>query len=218
MINSSDEFFGRIIFLQGFMRKEDELLLYRCFRGEGDAWDDFVNIYLAPVSTAIKHVLDKYTSFSSGNEVEDLTQRFFLSLMEDDYKRLRIFKGERNCSLATYLRVVASRQAIDYLRKQGRERNLLDQYKTVHEREAEEDPSDMDLSPGGKAADLAEVKKVIARLSPPERLFLHLHYYRELSLKATAQTLNISLEAAYTRKSRLLKKIRRALKKTVPQE
>lgn len=192
------------------MNKEEELL-YRCFQGESAAWEIFVNLYVTPINNSIKYILNKYDPNYSDSELEDLTQGVLVSLMEQDYKRLRLFRGERNCSLVTYLRVVAARQTVDYLRKKGREKNLLHHYKTIGGPEMEEGLGENVLSLVDEALEIEKVKEIIAGLSSQERLFIQLHFYRELSLKTTAEVLNISPEAAYTRKNRLIKKFRRLL-------
>lgn len=195
------------------MRKEEISLLDRCFQGESAAWDEFVEKYFNPVAGAIKYILGKYSLNYNDSELEDLTQEVFVALMEQDYRRLRLFRGEKNCSLATYLRVLSARKAIDYLRRKGREKISLQHYKTVYDREGDDHLSEASFCPEEESPETERMKAIIAGLSPPERLFIHLHFYRELSLQEVAKILKVSPETAYTRKSRLLKKIRLSLKK-----
>lgn len=49
--------------------------------------------------------------------VDDLFQSFVLSLIKDDYAKLRAFEGRNQCSLATFLQTVATRFVLDERRK-----------------------------------------------------------------------------------------------------
>jgi RNA polymerase sigma factor (sigma-70 family) len=48
---------------------------------------------------------------------DDLFQSFVLALRNADYRKLRAFEGRNDCSLATFLQVVATRFALDERRK-----------------------------------------------------------------------------------------------------
>jgi DNA-directed RNA polymerase specialized sigma24 family protein len=43
----------------------------------------------------------------------------FHSLLPEHCQKLRQFKGDHGCSLASWLRIIVARQVIDYLRKQS---------------------------------------------------------------------------------------------------
>lgn len=49
--------------------------------------------------------------------MDDLYQSFVLALAHRDFHKLRAYQGRNNCSMATFLQVVATRFALDELRK-----------------------------------------------------------------------------------------------------
>ncbi len=100
------------------MTDKEKHLLGACLDGEKSSWDVFVLQYAGLVYHTIKKIFGHYHTESRGDVVEDLFQDFFLSLIRDNFKKLRQFKGDRGCSLASWLRVIASRQTIDFLRRQ----------------------------------------------------------------------------------------------------
>jgi len=59
--------------------------------------------------------------------VDDLFQSFVLSLLKDDFAKLRAFEGRNRCSLATFLQTVATRFVLDERRKWQRAPRALGQ-------------------------------------------------------------------------------------------
>ncbi len=100
------------------MTEQERILLRGCLKGEKSTWDAFVNQYSGLVYHTIKKTLSFYHVEYYADIVEDLFQEFFLSLMRDDFRKLRQFREERSTNLATWLRIIVSRQAIDFLRRQ----------------------------------------------------------------------------------------------------
>lgn len=85
----------------------DRLLLQRCLDQAPRAWQDFVDRFLGLVVHVANH-----TASSRGVSIdqatrEDLIAEVFLALIAQDFAVLRRFR--RNCSLATYLTVIARR-------------------------------------------------------------------------------------------------------------
>jgi len=46
-------------------------------------------------------------AFAATEAVNDLFQDFFVAIVRDDFKKLRDFRGERGCTLASWLRLVS---------------------------------------------------------------------------------------------------------------
>jgi len=99
------------------MTEKEKILIAGCLNANKAAWDAFVLQYSSLVYHAIRKTLTLHHSESRDEVVEDLYQEVFVSLIQDDYKKLRQFRGDRGCTLASWLRVVASRLTIDFLRK-----------------------------------------------------------------------------------------------------
>ena len=187
------------------MTDKEKNLLAPCLDGEKSSWDAFVLQYSSLVYHTIKKPFSHYHTESRGDVVEDLFQDFFLSLIRDNFKKLRQFKGDRGCSLTSWLRVIASRQTIDFLRRQ----------ETSTARAVENTPSDQP-DPPGSMIDRERNKllsQVLETLPPRDRLFIQLYFQRSLPPKEVASVLRVSVSAVYTQKNRLLEKLREALNK-----
>jgi DNA-directed RNA polymerase specialized sigma24 family protein len=64
---------------------------------------------------------------TSKDFADDLFQEIFLTLVQDDYFQLRRFRGDHGCMLASWLRMIAARRAIDHLRKSTIPARLLEE-------------------------------------------------------------------------------------------
>ncbi|HEX9878806.1 MAG TPA: sigma-70 family RNA polymerase sigma factor [Candidatus Binatia bacterium] len=185
------------------MNEQERSILTGCLAGEKAAWDAFVLQYSKLVYHTIRRTLAVHHAESRDEVVEDLYQECFLAFLRDDCKKLRQFRGERGCTLASWLRVVVSRETIDFLRKQ-----------TAPTVEVTETLSS-DQAGALEVLVSGEEEQALARaldgLSPRDRLIVELSYRQGLPAEAIAEILKISVGAFYTQKSRLLGKLREVL-------
>ena len=100
------------------MTEKEKTLLAGCVKGDKVAWDAFVLQYSKLAYSTIRKTLALHHTEQRDDVVEDLYQEFFLSLLQGNCRKQSQFRGEYGCTLASWLRVVASRLTIDYLRKQ----------------------------------------------------------------------------------------------------
>jgi RNA polymerase sigma-70 factor (ECF subfamily) len=107
-------------------------LLQRCLNHQPNSWEKFVDRYLGLVVHVVNHTAQARSLELLAQDQEDLCSEVFLALLNDNLAILRAFRGE--CSLATYLTVVARRIVVRQLMKQqGQTRlqqavNMLDQF------------------------------------------------------------------------------------------
>jgi RNA polymerase sigma factor (sigma-70 family) len=188
------------------MTDREKQLLSGCLIGEKSAWDAFVQQYSKLVYHTIRKTLTLHHVESRDEMIEDLYQEFFISVLQNDCRKLAQFRGDGGCTLASFLRVVASRLTIDHLRKQA----------TPTVEVTDTFASDQPDAPGS-LIDFEEQKSLtvaIKSLSAKERLLVDLHFHQGLSAEEVASILKISAGALYTQKSRLVAKLREALLKS----
>ncbi len=103
---------------RGQLTDQGKPLLAGCVKGEQAAWDAFVLQYSKLAYSTIRKTFALHHALPQDDLVGDLYQDFFLSLCENDFRKLGQFRGDRGGTLASWLRVVASRLTIDFSRKQ----------------------------------------------------------------------------------------------------
>jgi RNA polymerase sigma factor (sigma-70 family) len=188
------------------MTEKEKTLIAGCLRSEKAAWDSFVLQYSNLVYHTIKKTLSLHHAEPHADLVEDLYQEFFLSLLRDDYKKLRQFRGTQGCSLASWLRLLTARLTIDFLRKQaptagGVARAMSHQ---------SPDPAEPLLNEQQESL----LNQAIQTLSPRDRILLDLCYRQALGSEEIARLLRTSVNAVYTQKNRVLEKIREVLRRS----
>jgi len=95
------------------MNVDERELLEGVFAGTAGAFERLLERYRPLLySVFSKPGLDFPRDFH-----DDLFQSFVLALRSSDYRKLRAFEGRNDCSLATFLQVVATRFALDERRK-----------------------------------------------------------------------------------------------------
>lgn len=88
----------------------DRNLLNRCLNNEPGAWKDFVDRFVGLFVHVIHHSAHSRSVRVTEDDVQDLCSEIFVTLLANDYAVLRRFRGQ--CSLATYLTVIARRIAV----------------------------------------------------------------------------------------------------------
>lgn len=195
----------------------DVEIVQSCLAGHPGSWDDFVDRFSSLIYHTIYSTLRRYAAQDAWEELcHDLFQQAFISICEDNCRRLRSYQGKNDCSVATWLRVIVSRMAIDRLRKK--------ELSTVP---IEEDPESDSVQ--GLAVNPADSTPLpdeqleneqatgfflqeLSELPAKDRLILKLVYEDGLSPQEAAKIVNIKPGALYTRISRIKEKLRHKAK------
>jgi len=191
---------------------DDGELIKRCLSGhDKTAWEIFVRQYSRVIWSSIHKTFKTYSFQNSKEDAEDIYSSVFLSLLEDDFRRLRQFRSGNACTLPTWLTVVTVRKTIDYIRHDKRHLFI----ETISD--------DVDLfanhpdSCNGADALLDQKQTTMAlessldALSPEDRETYDLLFDKGLPPEHVAERLGVSVSAIYSRKSRMLVKMKKSL-------
>jgi len=190
--------------------QQEKELITLCIQGNKDAWRDFVCRYSSLVYYIIQKVL--YSSDAMREDVDDLHNEIFLSIINNNGKKLRQYEGKNGCSISSWVRMIAVRSTIDYLRKKRDTLSLSDEEIkcTAEQRSASSRNPLQDLEDLERKQLLQDV---ITALPQKDQLFLKLFYYKETPPQEIARILNSSTSAVYSRANYLREKLRDGLKK-----
>jgi RNA polymerase sigma factor (sigma-70 family) len=182
----------------------DRQLIDACASGDQASWTIFVNQYSKCIYHSIYKTLRAHSSPTDPDDINDLFQELFASICADRCKKLRMFDPCKGVSLASWLRMIAVRMTIDHLRKQ-RSTTSLEDLLTEPSRDGGQETHIDDES-------LQCLRGVLEELSDKDKLLIELFYFKELPPEEIALILNISIGAIYTRKNRIIEKIREIAK------
>jgi len=186
-------------------------LISRCISGrDEEAWQQFVQQYSRLIWKSI-HTTFRSSAFHYEQEdVEDAFSAIFLSLIDNDFKKLRQFHGVNSCSLSTWLVVVASHHTIDHVRRERRRSWTNTGLPIEHGHDVVDRNQDLESDLVQKQMDKAFTNAVDA-LPDQDKKVYDMLYARCCEPEKAAENLGISLPALYTRKHRLIEKLKKAL-------
>ena len=214
-------------------------MLNDIFRGDKKAKEAFVKKYTKDIYKTIHHRLIKYKDDFLYHEEEEIYTSFFLYLFENNYKKLKSFRGKNNCSLKTWLQTVTlnfTRNEIKKEKKRHKSHIPIDTIEDFsHYNKIKKDSSLYPVS-GKKTQERLEclraknrqvepdvefekrenekiLKELKEDLNTEDRLFLKLYFEKRLSPKEIAKILNITESTVYSKKSRIIDKLRKIAKK-----
>jgi RNA polymerase sigma-70 factor, ECF subfamily len=178
--------------------REDELLLAGLLADQGDAWRALEKRYSRLILSCISRVTIRFGSVRP-DDVEEIHATLVLELLANDKRKLRSFEPGRGARLGTWLGMLATHAAYDFLRRLRREPRA-DDLEALESLCAETpDPSDQTLL--HERARL--VGDIVAQLSQRDREFVRLYYSEDLEPEEIARRMGISVKTVYTRKHKL---------------
>ena len=179
----------------------DHELLKGCISVSKKEWDSFLDKYSKLIYHTIYKTLRVHEAPLNPDDVNDLFQEVFASFCANDFKKLRAFDPARGCSLPSWLRMITVRMTIDHLRK---ERPLTSMEElTIEPTQAGDQETIIDEESTG------DLRELLEELPAKDKLLIELSFMRELPPEEVAQTLHISVGAFYTRKNRVIDKLRK---------
>ncbi len=135
-------------------------------------------------------------------EVEDLSQDVFVTLITEDYRVLRTWKPERGLSLPNFVGLVAERRVACILRS-GKKSPWREDPTLIEDL----DSADDELGPEASTASREELRLLFERLreelSPLGRQLFDLLFVREMAPDEAAKHSGLTLAAVYAWQSRL---------------
>lgn len=193
--------------------ESDRDLLKRCIEGDREARDLFVGRFSRLIYSCVHQTLRMYSADFLKEDIEDIHNNIFLSLFRDDSKKLRQFRGDHNCSVASWLRIIAMNTSRNFI---GRNRTLLslnhapDDGKSYFDLLTDSDPPVLNQLIDSE--ELRLMDESIEKLKADDRLILKYYYKEGMSPGEIAEIMNIAVNTVYSRISRIKKGLREILR------
>ncbi|MEW6109630.1 MAG: sigma-70 family RNA polymerase sigma factor [Nitrospirota bacterium] len=189
-------------------------LLQACINGDKHAWDLFVEQYTNLVYHTIQKIFKIYRPDFFYQDLEDLHNNVFLSLMENDCRKLKQYKGTNGCSVSSWIMVITTNITLNFIMRKKSHISLddaEDDSKSLRETIADPQPSVIDQVEDSERMVL--LKELIEGLSANDKLFLQYYYIEELPPEEIAEIMSITVSAIYSKKSRIIEKLKKIAKR-----
>ncbi len=148
-------------------------------------------------------------------DLEDIHNSIFLSLIDDDYKKIRQYKGINGCTVSSWIMIISTNTTLNLMKKRNKPDTSIDdsseENKAIIDTVADPQPSVIEQIAESEQAELLE--KLMEGLNPNDRLFLKYYYEDELPPEEIAEIMNLSVSAIYSKKSRIIDKLQKITKK-----
>jgi len=195
------------------LMEEDLRLIKGCIKGNKAGWDEFLRRYARLVYNYIYNTLRIKGHDLTNDSIKDIYQGIFSHLIEDNYRRLRNFKGKNGCKLGSWLRTITINYTIDYMRRQ-KPAISLDEENEEGARLIEIIPDDSK----GQDEELAKKERLehlsdcIDKLNTEDKYFIDLHMHKGLGSDDLMHILKINRGALDMRKIRMIAKLKECFK------
>lgn len=177
---------------------EDLALIAGLLASEPDAWRKFNSRYSRLVMSCISRITARFGRAST-DDVHEIYATLCLQLLSNDMHKLRSYQPQRGARLGTWLGLLASHAAYDFLRSARRLPKLDELTHADHVSSDVPDPSDVALV-NEQAALLA---RALGALGERDRTFVELFYGEGLSAEEVAERMGINVKTVYTKKHKL---------------
>ena len=168
-------------------------------------WGEFVKRYERLIASCVLKVLRRYGAVFSTEDLDDLVNDVWVTLLRDDMKKLRQYDAQRGFRIASFIGLVATNTTIDHLRGRELDATPIDQVR-------EESFASAGLEPRDTVEDREQValaRAALEQLSGDERAFVVEVFHAERSPEELARTLGVTTNTIYSRKFKIRAKLQR---------
>ena len=189
------------------MAAEDKQIVNLLICRHTSAWNQFVRQYSNLVMSRVRSTAAHCYFELDQADLDDICAEVFASLLENDFRALKSFKGQSR--LSTWLSVIAHRVC-------------LRQLTLIRSRQALEAPSDLLhaqhfqyhrnlLNELIDSEQQSEVAATMATLGEKDRFLLELFYNRQLSYKEISSETGLSVNSVGPKLNRAIARLRKAM-------
>ena len=191
--------------------------LNACIQVSKEAWGVFVEKYTKLIYHTIYRTLESHNADHLSQDSSDIHNSVFSSLLDDDFKKLKQYKGKNGCTVPSWLRKVTSNFTLNYIKKQKKYKPIEDDTTDnvdVIERgsDPQQQPDEELLKKESEEMRKKLVKVLVKDLNAKDKLFLELSYGKKLPPGKIAEILSITVDNVYNKKNRIIEKLRKTAK------
>ena len=168
-------------------------------RGDAVAWRTFMQQHGRLVCATVARIVRRFGLIATSEDVREIEAWFLVELLANDKAKLRAFQPDRGVRFSTWIAMLASHTAYDFLRKRRREPRGDAEYDAESVACEAPDPySVCELVERGRL-----VESLTEDLTEKDREFLELYYAEGLDPTEVASRMGISVKTVYSKKHKI---------------
>jgi RNA polymerase sigma-70 factor, ECF subfamily len=168
-----------------------------------EAWRAFTLRYGRLIQSCISRVVSRFPSVVRPEDQAEIYSMLYLQLLANDRMKLRSFAPERGSRLSTWLGLLATHTAYDFLRTIRR----IPRTTGLSEAEelAGETPDPVDVTLVRERASLVDV--ALAGFTSKDREFVELYFAEGLGPDEVARRMGISVKTVYSKRHKIQRRL-----------
>src|SRR6187402_1899699 len=188
-----------VIAAQTTQATDDAALVQALLADDARAWREFNTRFSRLVLSTISRVTARFSGVVSQEDMREIYATFCMQLLANDKHKLRSFDPERGNKLSTWLGLLASHTAYDFLRGARREPRRAAMSEAEDLCSSLPDPCESALM--RERAEL--VSQLLSLFTDKDRAFIQLYFGEGLAPELVAERLNISVKTVYSKKHKI---------------
>ncbi len=166
---------------------------------EGKAWREFHRRFDRLIYRCIHKVTGRFRGVVSEEDVREIYAQFYVNLNSRDMHKLRAFAPERGNKLGTWIGLLATNSAWDYLRSLSRRPQSTEMSEAEQNIVSQDDP----YADVVRKQRWALVNDALQAFSEKDQTFVALYYVEGLSAEEVAAKMDVSVKTVYSKKHKI---------------
>ena len=167
------------------------------------AWQALSFRYGRLIQSCIHRVISRFPGVARTDDAVEVTSMLYVQLHSNDRSKLKTFAPERGCKLGTWLGLLATHTAYDFLRSVRRLPRAVEI--TEAEELASESPDAVELTLSHERA--SRVAALLAEFTRKDREFVELYFGEGLDPDEVARRMGISVKTVYSKKHKIQRRL-----------
>jgi RNA polymerase sigma-70 factor (ECF subfamily) len=177
---------------------EEQELVVALLADDARAWRRFSTTYSRVIQRCIGRVLNRFGGITTDEDSREVYSILLLQLLKNDKRKLRSYDPERGTRLSTWLGMLATHAAYDFLRSRRRDPKT--------EETDQEPPSTGTPTPYEVCAvreRVHQIEELLGDFSAKDRQFVSLYFEEGLEPEQIAEQMGISVKTVYSKKHKI---------------
>ncbi len=182
---------------------DDQALVTRLLRGDAAGWKEFQVRFDRLVRRQVERVCRGFARVLGNDEMEEIRAEFYLSLVDREMRKLRLFDPTRGLKLSSWVALLAGNAARDFLRSHRRRPATLSstgEVDRVDDRDLFEDAA--------RNERCSRTLDALKNFTPQDQRLLLMLHVEEASVEEIARACGGSEKTVYTRAHRIRAQMR----------
>jgi RNA polymerase sigma-70 factor, ECF subfamily len=178
-------------------------LVQALIENHAEAWEALTLRYGRLMQSCIQRVTTRFSAVVQKDDASEIYSMLFVQLLANGRGKLRSFAPERGCKLGTYLGLLATHTAYDFLRSIRKIPHATGLAEAETLSGEGPDPADITL----QHEQLSRVQEVLSEFSRKDREFVMLYFAEGLEADEVARRMGISVKTVYSKKHKIQRRL-----------